>query len=74
MLDVLLRAGCFGAIIFLGIVLRKGGFFKEEDFRLLSGISIKLSLPAAIITYFACQQIDFAKLAGVLIGLGGGVL
>ena len=36
MLDILTRAGCYIAIIVLGIVLRAAGFFKEEDFKVLS--------------------------------------
>ena len=40
MTDILVRAGCFVAIIILGIVLRRTGFFKREDFDLLSRIVI----------------------------------
>ena len=31
MLDILVKAGCYIAIILLGMVLRAVGFFKEED-------------------------------------------
>lgn len=50
--SVLIRAGCFVAIIFLGTLLRRVGFFKESDFLILSGISLRVTLPAAIVTSF----------------------
>ena len=74
MLEVLTRAGCFIAIIILGFVLRKIGLFQKEDFRVLSTITIKITLPAAIITSFAGKQIDPGMLVIVLLGFGGGVL
>lgn len=74
MLDVLIRAGCFVAIILLGFVLRKVGLFKAEDFKVLSKITIKITLPAAIITSFAGKQIDPGMLTIALLGLGGGVI
>lgn len=74
MIDVLTRAGCFVAIIALGFFLRRIGFFKEEDFRLLSKISIRITLPAALISSFAGKQIDVSMLSIALLGLGGGLL
>lgn len=74
MLEVLTRAGCFVAIIVLGFVLRKVGLFKAEDFRVLSKITIKITLPAAIVTSFAGKQIDPGMLTIALLGLGGGVI
>ena len=74
MLDVLIRAGCFVAIILLGFILRKVGLFKAEDFKVLSKITIKITLPAAIITSFAGKQIDPGMLTIALLGLGGGVI
>ena len=35
MADILVRAGCFIAIIALGMALRRKGFFRREDFDLL---------------------------------------
>lgn len=52
MLDILLRAGSFVTIILLGFLLRKIGFFQREDFSLLSKITIRVTLPCAIITSF----------------------
>ena len=53
MTDILVRAGCFVAIIVLGLVLRRTGFFRREDFNLLSKIVIRITLPSSIITNFA---------------------
>ena len=74
MLDILTRAGCFVAIIILGYFLKKIGFFREEDFTILSRITIRITLPAAIITSFAGKEIDPAMLGLGLLGLGGGLL
>ena len=50
MAEILMKAGSFIAIIILGYVLRRRGFFKEEDFYVLSRIVLKITLPAAIVT------------------------
>jgi predicted permease len=73
MQEILVRAGCFVAIILLGYGLRRIGFFKQEDFTLLSKIVVKITLPAAIVTSFAGKQIDPSMLSLALLGLGGGV-
>jgi len=74
MLDILTRAGCFVAIIVLGYVLRRIGFFKADDFTTLSKITIRITLPAAIVSSFAGKEIDLSMLTIALLGLGGGVL
>ncbi len=74
MLDILTRAGCFVAIIVLGYFLKKIGFFKQEDFTILSRITIRITLPAAIITSFGGKEIDRSLLILVLLGLGCGVI
>ena len=58
MLDILTKAGSYIAIIILGYVLRKVGFFGEETFGVLSKITLKITLPAAIISGFAGKQVD----------------
>lgn len=58
MSNILIRAGCFVAIIFLGFILKKRGLFQEKDFTVLSNIVMKVTFPAAIITNFAGKQID----------------
>ena len=74
MLSILVKAGCYIAIIILGILLRRVGFFKESDFSVLSKIVIKVTLPAALIVNAAGRQIDPSLLTLSLLGLGGGVL
>lgn len=74
MLEIITKAGCYVAIILLGILLRKVGFFKTEDFKLLSKITIRITLPAAIITSFAGKQIDPSMLTIAVLGLGGGLI
>lgn len=74
MLDVLVRAGCFIAIIILGYVLRKINFFKEQDFAVLSKIVLRITLPAAVVTSFAGTKIEPAMLTLSLMGLGAGAL
>lgn len=74
MLEIITRAGCFIAIIILGFALRRIGVFQEGDFRVLSTIVIKITLPAAIISSFAGKEIDPAMLSIALLGLGGGIL
>lgn len=73
MLDVLVRAGCFVAIIILGYVLRKINFFKEEDFSVLSKIVLRITLPAAVVTSFSSTKIQPAMLTLSLVGIGVGV-
>lgn len=74
MLDVLVRAGSFVAVICLGYFLKKIGFFKESDFTLLSKITIRITLSAAIVCNFATMSIDLSLLSLAVLGLGGGIL
>ena len=74
MQDILIRAGCFIAIIFLGFILRIVGVFKEGDFRVLSTITLKITLPASIVVSFAQMEIDPSMLTIALLGFGGGVI
>lgn len=71
---VLIRAGCFVGMILLGYVLKCVGLFKKEDFKILSKVVLKLTLPAAIIVSFAGSTIDPAMLTVTLLGFGGGVI
>lgn len=72
--EILIRAGSFVAIIFLGYMLRKTGFFKEEDFHFLSRIVLKITLPAALVSSIANKEIDPSLLLISLLGLSGGAL
>lgn len=74
MTEVLTRAMCFIAIILLGFVLRRVGFFKAEDFGILSKIAIRITLPASIIYSFSGKEFDPALLGLALISFGMGVV
>ena len=74
MLEILSRAGSFIAIIVLGFVLKKIGVFRDEDFSVLSKITIRITLPAAIITSFAGKEIDPSLLVLLFLGMGCGVV
>ena len=74
MQDLLVRAGCFVAIIILGFVLRRVGFFKENAFEVLSKVVIKITLPAAIVKNFSGATIDPSMLSLALLGFAGGLV
>ena len=74
MIDIIIRAGSFIAIILMGYLLKKIGFFKDEDFHILSRITIRITLPCAIITSFAGKQIDPALLSLTFMAIGCGLV
>lgn len=73
MQEILIRAGCFAGIILLGYMLRRIGVFQEGDFKVLSRIVIKITLPASIVNSFHGKEIDLSMLLLALVALGGGV-
>ena len=70
MQEILIKAGCYIAVILLGMGLRRIGFFKQEDFSVLSKIVIKITLPASVLANTAGMEIAPELLA--LVGLGCG--
>ena len=74
MQEILIKAGCYIAIIVLGYVLRQKGFFGPEAFGVLSKIVIKITLPCALIASSAGKPIDASMLAISALGLGGGIV
>ena len=74
MLDILTRAGSFIGINVLGYVLKRIGFFKQEDFTILSRITIRITLPATIVTSFAGKEIDPSMLSLTFLAIGCGLL
>ena len=74
MLDVLIRAGSFVAIIFLGYILRRIGLFRKEDFKVLSHVVLKITLPAAIVVSFADTELTPSMLIVILLGFGIGAV
>lgn len=74
MTDILTRAAAFIAIIFIGYILRKRGFFQAEDFNLLSKIVVRITLPAAIVSSFSGTELDVSMFFISLLGMGGGLI
>jgi len=74
MLNILIRAGSFIGIIVMGYLLKRIGFFKDNDFSILSKITIRITLPATIVTSFAGKQIDPAMLSLSFLAIGCGML
>ena len=71
MRDVLIRAGCFIAMIVLGYVLKLVGIFKKDDFSVIAQVVLKITLPAAIVVSMSSYTIDVSMLTIALIGLVG---
>lgn len=74
MQDILIKAGCFVAIIILGYTVKKIGVLHQDDFMVLSKIVIRITTPAAIAVSFAGKEIDLSLLLLILLGLGSGIL
>lgn len=74
MSDILLRAGSFISIILLGYFLKRIGFFKDEDFHILSRITIRITLPCAIVTSFAGKKIDPSLLSLTFMAIACGLI
>lgn len=74
MLDIIMRAGSFIAFIVLGYLLKKIGFFKQEDFTILSKITIRITLPCAIIVSFSGKQIDPNMLILAIFAISAGLI
>ena len=74
MFEVLLKAGCFIAIIILGFLFKKIGVFKDSDFSVLSNVTLKITLPAAIINNFANKELDPTMFILTLLGISCGVV
>lgn len=70
MADILVRAGAFVGIILLGYLLRQFGLFREDDFKVLSKVVMKVTFPAAVVSSFAGRQIQRSMF--VLMGLSFG--
>lgn len=74
MSDIIIRAGSFIGIIVLGYCLKKIGFFKEDDFTILSRITIRITLPATIVTSFAGKRIDPSMLSLTFLAILCGII
>lgn len=74
MTDIMIQAGCFIAIILLGILLRRTGFFKEEDFHVISRIVVKITLTAAIVKSFVGRELEGSMMILTVIGFAFGAV
>lgn len=74
MTEILMKAGCYIAIILLGYILRKTRFFPEETFGILAKIVINIALPASIIAGTSGKGIDISMLSIALLGLCCGLV
>ena len=74
MKEILIKAGCYIAIILLGMALQRIGFFKAEDFTVLSKIVLKITLPASVLANTAGMEIAPGLLTLVGLGLGCAVI
>lgn len=74
MVEILSKAACFVGIIVLGFVLRRVGFFKKDDFRILSQIALKITLPASVVVSFSQMTVKPSMLTIVLLALSCGLI
>lgn len=74
MSEILIRAGCFVAIILLGAFTRRVGMLSRQDFVPLSKIVIRVTLTAAIVTSFTGRVIQPEMFLLSLMGTGFGVV
>ncbi len=68
--NVLIKAAAFVVVIVLGYLLKRRGFFRKEDFGILSRIVINITLPCAIIMNFSRISLQSSLLVAVGLGLG----
>ena len=67
--SVLARAAAFVLIIVTGYLLKKKGFFHPSDFKLISQIVIRITLPCAIISNFSRLSMENSLLFMCVLGL-----
>ncbi|NCB91241.1 MAG: AEC family transporter [Clostridia bacterium] len=68
MLPILIRAGAFVCLILLAYFFKKYHILRKEDFRVVSTLVTKATLPCAIITNFSKFPFDVSLFSLVLIG------
>lgn len=67
---ILIKVSSFVLIIVLSYLLKRAGFFKETDFKLISNIVLKITLPCAVISNFSKIDVETSLFALVLVGIG----
>ncbi|MCD8318659.1 MAG: AEC family transporter [Paraprevotella sp.] len=66
---ILIKVMAFVLIIALSYVLKRVGFFKTADFKLISNIVLKLTLPCAVISNFNRINVESSLFELVLVGV-----
>lgn len=72
--QVLTKALAFVIIIAFGYLLKQRGFFKPDDYKLISKIVLNITLPCAVITSFAAFKMEYTLFVLTLIGFLGNLL
>ena len=67
--SVLIKVAAFLVIIFGGYALKRIGFFRVDDFRLISTVVLKITLPCAVISNFGRIEVEAALYSLVLLGV-----
>ena len=67
--SVLIKVAAFLVIIFGGYALKRIGFFRADDFRLISTVVLKITLPCAVISNFGRIEVEAALYSLVLLGV-----
>lgn len=68
--EVLLKASAYVIVIIAGYVLKKIGFFRQDDYKIIMKIVLNITMPAAVITNFASFAFDNSLLYITLLSLG----
>ncbi len=71
MADILTRAAALICMIALAFTLKKIHILKKEDFRVVSALVVKITLPCAIINNFSQMDFDTSLFFLVPIGFCG---
>lgn len=66
---VIIKALSFVLIIFGATWLRHAGFFRKEDFRLISDLVLKVTLPCAVISNFSRTDVEASLLYLIPLGV-----
>lgn len=73
MQKVIMQAACYIAVILLGYLLKKAGIFKQDDFYVISKLTLNVTLPATVICNLAGKELELSLLLIPLMGLGMGI-
>lgn len=66
---ILIKVSAFVFIIIGSYLLKRVGFFKESDFKLVSNIVLKITLPCAVISNFNKIDVDLSLLSLIAVGV-----